>query len=50
MGIEITLECYNELMWKEFVFDILKREAEEDEYTTSAEKRLFRIKDKGIDE
>lgn len=50
MDIEITLERYNELMRKEFVFDILKRETEEDQYTTAAEKRLFGIKDKGIDE
>lgn len=48
--IEITLDRYNELMRKEWVFDILKAGAEESNYTTSEEKRLFGIKDKGIDE
>ena len=46
----IPLWRYNELLKKEFVFDILKAEAEDNEYTLDHEKRLFGIKVKEGDE
>lgn len=48
--ITIPLVRYDELLRKEFVYDLLKREAEESKYTDRRDKILFGIEKEKEDE
>lgn len=41
--ITITVERYTDLIRKEFVYEVLKKEIQNNRYATSEEKRLFNV-------